>query len=229
MNANDILNVNVACVCVFHRRCFMCMGIREYNPLPIFFMPVRSFACLLYLSLRSHRSEANFTFCVFLSPTHRVRVRAYGILKFISFHWNGCHHKWIDFCRFVERIKNRFYAGFIMHWLYGLLRTIQCTSTRFFLRSAPFMAFCLILVLSLFGFVDPICAQCTFVRVYLCVMCIYLFTFTWPFSPCFVFFCFPHHFRSLWFYYWFSAVNWMICEVFCFEIFHIKRMELFLA
>lgn len=27
-----------------------------------------------------------------------------------SFHWNGCHHKQIDFCRFVERIKNQFYG-----------------------------------------------------------------------------------------------------------------------
>lgn len=178
------------CVCMWlsHRRCFMCMGIREYNPLPIFFH-ARSFVCLLYLSLRSHRSGAIFTFCVFLShslsPT--VRMRAYGILKFISFHWNGCHHKWIDFCRFVERIKNRFYAGFIMHWLYRLLRTIQCTSTRFSSLSALLrMAFCLILMLSLFGFCRSH-MRAMYVRVYFCVICIYLFTFTWPFYPCFIF------------------------------------------
>lgn len=214
------------CVCMWlsHRRCFMCMGIREYNPLPIFFH-ARSFVCLLYLSLRSHRSEAIFTFCVFLShslsPT--VRMRAYGILKFISFHWNGCHHKWIDFCRFVERIKNRFYAGFIMHWLYRLLRTIQCTSTRFSSLSLLCSAWLFVWFwcFHFLGFVDPICVQCT----YVCISVWYVFIYSHShdlFIPALFF-------GSLWFYYWFSAVNWMICEVFCFAIFHIKRMELFLA
>lgn len=29
----------------------------------------------------------------------------------LEFHWNGCHHKQIDFCRSVKRIKNLVYTG----------------------------------------------------------------------------------------------------------------------
>lgn len=196
MNANDILNVNVSWVCVCTRLSptsgALCAWELGNSILCQFFScpSVCLFVCLLYLSLRSHRSEANFTFGVFpilslslsLPPTPCVCV--YCRLKFISFHWNGCHHKWIDFCRFVERIKNRFYAGFIMHWLYRLLRTFQCTSTRFLSASLSFSVFLSSAWLFVWfwrfhisGLYIPYACN---VRtcVYLCVMCIYLFTFT---------------------------------------------------
>lgn len=31
-----------------------------------------------------------------------------------SFRWNGCHHQQTDFCRSVDRIKNRFSAGALL-------------------------------------------------------------------------------------------------------------------
>lgn len=87
------------------------------------------------------------------------------------FHWNGCHCKQIDFCRFVERIKNRFYAGF----------TIPFTLLLFFcvcVRESNFSAT---------AFFSP--QNCCFsaFRFVWCVQWIFLydeclFTFIWPFS-----------------------------------------------
>lgn len=51
-------------------------------------------------------------------------------LKFHSSHWNGCHHKQIDFCRFVERIKNRFYGLKLCHSQNA--QTFRRTNTNIF-------------------------------------------------------------------------------------------------
>lgn len=208
--------------------CCMCMGIREFNPLPIFSMPVCLF---VVLEFTLSQVRGNFTFTVFLCrryPSVCVRI------VYIEIHLISLKRVSSQMDRFLS--LRRAYQKPILrrlhhvHTLYRLLRTIQCTSTRFLLFLSSLLSF-----LSAWLFVwfwcfhffgglllDPTCVRLR-TCVFMCDMYLFIHIHMTFFRP--AFFHLLHNFRfSFWFYYRFSAVNWMICESFLFRISNTNRL-----
>lgn len=180
--------VSVWCV---HRN----WGIQSFT----IFLSSSLFVCCTWIYALIGPTQFHFlalSLLLFLFETLRVYWNSSHFIE------NGCHHKRIDFCRFVELIKKGILRR-LHYTLHRLLRTTQCT-LRLFL---PFVAW-LFVWLWCFYFVcrSRLCAcSCMHVCVWNTFINIFM-TFFHSFLAT--------RFCSLWLYNWVFVVKQMISERF---------------